>query len=166
MQLTEPLPKLSPDPARGLFLCYDTLINKTLMKELTVVAIKREDGLYHFDHPHNDTVEELLMNGTEEAIDDYYYFKTGNHAVEGDEVEISLFLEEPEEYDTLLVKEVSDEDGTTYTDTTLCIPVWLCNWLQGFFGEVPDEIYIKVRPINQGLETFVKRTGMKGLLNK
>ena len=38
------------------------------MKELTVVAIKREDGLYHFDHPHNDTVEELLMNGTEEAI--------------------------------------------------------------------------------------------------
>jgi hypothetical protein len=77
-----------------------------------------------------------------------------------------LFLGEPDDYDTLLVKEVSDEDGTTYTDTTLCIPVWLCNWLQGFFGEVPDEIYIKVRPINQGLETFVKRTGMKGLLNK
>jgi hypothetical protein len=38
--------------------------------------------------------------------------------------------------------------------------------LQGYFGEVPDEIYIKIRPINQGLEGFVKRTGMKGLLNK
>ena len=136
------------------------------MKELTVVSIKREDNLYHFNHSHHDTVEELLMNGTEEAIDEHCYFKTGKYPIEGDEVEISLFLEEPDDYDTLLVKEVSDEDGTTYTDTTLCIPVWLCPWLQGYFGEVPDEIYIKIRPINQGLDGFVKRTGMKGLLNK
>jgi hypothetical protein len=134
--------------------------------ELTVVAIKREDGLYHFNHPHNDTFEELLMNGTEEAIDEHYYFLTGHHAIEGDEVEISLYLEEPEDYDTLLVKEVSDEEGTTYTDTTMCLPVWLCPWLQGYFGEVPDEIYIKVRPINKGLENFVKATGMRGMLNK
>jgi len=136
------------------------------MKELTVVAIKREDNLYHFNHSHNDTVEELLMNGTEEAIDEHCYFKTGKCLIEGDEVEISLFLEEPDDYDTLLLKEVSDEDGTTYTDTTLCIPVWLCNWLQGYFGFVPEELYVKVRPINKGLEAFVKRTGLKGLLNK
>ena len=38
------------------------------MKTLKITSIKREDGLYHFDHPHNDTVEELLLNGTEEAI--------------------------------------------------------------------------------------------------
>ena len=136
------------------------------MKELTVVSIKREDNLYHFNHPHNDTVEELLMNGTEVAIDEHCFFKTGKYPIEGDEVEISLFLGEPDDYDTLLVKEVSDDDGTTYTDTTLCSPVWLCPWLEGYFGYVPEEIYIKVRPINQGLESFVKRTGMKGLLNK
>jgi hypothetical protein len=134
--------------------------------ELTVVAIKREDGLYHFDHPHNDTVEELLMNGTEEAIDEHCYFKTGKYPIEGDEVEISLFLEEPTDYDTLLVKEVFDEEGTTYTDTTMCCPVWLCPWLQGFFGKVPDVIYIKVHPINKGLESFVAATGMRGFLNK
>ena len=104
------------------------------MKELTVVSIKREDNLYHFNHPHNDTVEELLMNGTEVAIDEHCFFKTGKYPIEGDEVEISLFLGEPDDYDTLLVKEVSDEDGTTYTDTTLCIPVWLCPWNQGYFG--------------------------------
>jgi len=39
----------------------------------------------------NDTVEELLMNGTEEAIDEHCYFKTGKYPIEGDEVEISLF---------------------------------------------------------------------------
>jgi hypothetical protein len=132
--------------------------------ELTVLAYKLPDGLWAFDHPHNNTVEELLMNGTEEAIDEHFYFATGRHAVAKDQMQIILNTEELDDYDTLLVKEVSDEEGTTYTDTTLCIPVWLCPWLQGYFGEIPEEIFIKVRPINQGLEAFVKRTGMKGML--
>ena len=134
--------------------------------ELTIVAYKLENGMWAFDHPHNDTVQELLLNGTEEAIDEHFYFATGRHAVEKDQMEIILNTEEPTDYDTLLVKEVGDEEGTTYTDTTLCVPVWLCNWLQGYFGEVPEEIFVKVRPINQGLEGFVNRTGMRGLLNK
>ena len=134
--------------------------------ELTIVAYKLENGMWAFDHPHNDTVQELLLNGTEEAIDEHFYFKNLRHAVEKDQMEIILNTEEPADYDTLLVKEVGDEEGTTYTDTTLCVPVWLCNWLQGYFGEAPEEIFIKVRPINQGLEGFVNRTGMRGLLNK
>jgi len=128
--------------------------------KLTILAYKLSDGLWAFDHPHNDTVEELLMNGTEEAIDEHFYFGTGRHAVENDQMEIILNTEEPADYDTLLVKEVSDADGTTYMDTTLCIPVWLCNWNQGYFGFVPEELYVKVRPINKGLEAFKKRTGM------
>jgi hypothetical protein len=134
--------------------------------ELTILAYKLSDGLWAFDHPHNDTVQELLLNGTEEAIDEHFYFESGRYPVEKDQMEIILNTEEPDDYDTLLVKEVSDEEGTTYTDTTLCVPVWLCPWLQGYFGEVPEEIFIKVRPINQGLEGFVNRTGMRGLLNK
>ena len=134
--------------------------------ELTIVAYKLEDGLWAFDHPHNDTVQELLMNGTEEAIDEHFYIESGRDAVTKDQMEIILNTDEPADYDTLLVKEVGDEEGTTYTDTTLCVPVWLCPWLQGYFGEVPEEIFIKVRPINQGLEGFVNRTGMRGLLNK
>jgi hypothetical protein len=128
--------------------------------ELTIIAYKLSDGMWAFDHPHNDTVEELLMNGTEEAIDEHFYFGTGRHAVENNQMEIILNTEEPADYDTLLVKEVSDDDGTTYMDTTLCIPVWLCNWNQGYFGFVPEELYVKVRPINKGLEAFKKRTGM------
>jgi len=134
--------------------------------KLTIVAYKLENGMWAFDHPHNDTVQELLLNGTEEAIDEHFYFGTGRHAVEKDQMEIILNTDEPADYDTLLVKEVSDDDGTTYTDTTLCSPVWLCNWNQGYFGFVSEELYVKVRPINQGLEGFVNRTGMRGLLNK
>ena len=134
--------------------------------ELTILAYKLENGLWAFDHPHNDTVQELLMNGTEESIDEHFYFGTGRHAVENDQMEIILNTEEPTDYATLLVKEVSDDDGTTYMDTTLCIPVWLCNWNQGYFGFVPEELYVKVRPINKGLESFVKNTGMRGFLTK
>lgn len=134
--------------------------------ELIVTAVKRTDGLYHFNHSHNDTIEELLCNGTEEVIDEHYYFFTHQFPVAGDEIEIILNTEEPADYDTLLVKEVSDDDGTTYTDTTLCSPVWLCNWNQGYFGFVPEELYVKVRPINKGLEGFVNRTGMRKMLNK
>ena len=134
--------------------------------ELTIVAYKLENGMWAFVHPHNNTVQELLLNGTEEAIDEHFYFKNLRHAVEKDQMEIILNTEEPDDYDTLLVKEVGDEEGTTYTDTTLCVPVWLCNWLQGYFGVVPEELYVKVRPINKGLEGFVNRTGMRGLLNK
>ena len=132
--------------------------------ELTIVAYKLPDGLWAFDHPHNNTVQELLMNGTEEAIDEHFYFESGRHAIEKDQMEIILNTEEPADYDTLLVKEVSDEEGTTYTDTTLCVPVWLCNWNQGYFGFVPEELYVKVRPINKGLEGFVNRTGMRKML--
>jgi len=132
--------------------------------ELTIVAYKLEDGLWAFDHPHNNTVQELLLNGTEEAIDEHFYFETGRYPVEKDQMELILNTEEPADYDTLLVKEVSDEEGTTYTDTTLCAPLWLCPWLQGYFGEVPEEIFVKVRPINQGLEGFVNRTGMRKML--
>ena len=132
--------------------------------ELTIVAYKLENGMWAFDHPHNNTVQELLLNGTEEAIDEHFYFETGRYPVEKDQMEIILNTEEPADYDTLLVKEVGDDDGTTYTDTTLCAPVWLCNWNQGYFGFVPEELYVKVRPINQGLEGFVNRTGMRKML--
>ena len=132
--------------------------------ELKIVAYKLSDGLWAFDHPHNNTVQELLLNGTEEAIDEHFYFETGRYPVEKDQMELILNTEEPADYDTLLVKEVSDEEGTTYTDTTLSAPLWLCPWLQGYFGEVPEEIFVKVRPINQGLEGFVNRTGMRGML--
>jgi hypothetical protein len=126
--------------------------------ELILTAVKREDGLYHFNHSHNDTVEELLMNGTEEVLDHHYYFLTHKFPISGDEIEIILNEEEIKDYDTLLIKELEDAEGTTYMDTTLCIPVWLCPWLEGYFGYRPDEIYIKLKPINKGLEAFKKRT--------
>ena len=137
--------------------------------ELIVLAQKRTDGLYHFNHPHNDTIEELLCNGTEKAIDTHYYFLTGRNPVPGNTIQITLNTEEPEnedDYDTFLTLQETDEEGSTYFDEILYCDVWLCPWLQGFFGEVPEKIYITLYVPNEGLEAFVKATGMRKLLNK
>ena len=115
--------------------------------DLDIVAYKLPDGLWAFDHSHGNTVEELLMNGTEKVIDTHYYFLTGNNAVEGDQMRIYLTTEEPEDIDdidTVLTFQDTDEEGTVYLDETMCENVWLCPWLQGYFGEVPETIYIKV----------------------
>jgi hypothetical protein len=137
--------------------------------ELDLIAYKLPDGLWAFDHPHDDTIEELLCNGTEKAIDTHYYFLTGNNAVEGNKIRIHLTTVEPsniDDYDTVLTFQDTDEEGTTYVDEVLCCEVWLCPWLQGYFGEIPENIYVTVNAINIGLENFVKRTGMIGFLIK
>ena len=126
--------------------------------DLDIVAYKLEDDLWAFDYEPNDTIEELLCNGTEEVIDSYYYFSTGKDAVAGDRMRIYLSDKEPEDYDTYLTFQDSDDDGSTYMDEVMCAKVWLCNWLQGYFGYVPDEIWVRVDPVNDGLEAFNKRT--------
>ena len=138
------------------------------MTELEILAIKRDDGLYHFNHSHNDTVEELLCNGTEEVIDTHYYFLTGREPKPGNEIQIYLTTEElsEDEYDTVLTFIEADVNGSTYVDEVMCSHVWLCPWLQNYFGEIPDKLYVKVDIINKGLENFVKATGMRKLLNK
>ena len=136
--------------------------------ELTVMAVKRPDNLYHFNHSHNDTVEELLCNGTEEVIDTHYYFLTGRNPVPGNEIQIYLTTEElnENEYDTVLTFMEADKNGSTYMDEVMYSHVWLCPWLQEYFGEIPDTLYVRVNVVNKGLENFVKATGMRKLLEK
>jgi hypothetical protein len=34
--------------------------------------------------------------------------------------------------------------------------VWLCPWLQSYFGYKPSELYVKLTPVNPGLKNFNK----------
>lgn len=134
--------------------------------DLGIVAYRLEDGLWAFDYEPNDTIEELLCNGTEEVIDSYYYFSTGKDAVAGDRMRIHLSDEEPDDWDTVLTFQYGDADGSTYMDEVMCAKVWLCPWLQGYFGYIPGHIWVSIDPVNDGLEHFVKVTGMKKFLDR
>jgi hypothetical protein len=126
--------------------------------DLNIVAYKLPNNLWAFDYEPNNTVEELLMNGTEEVIDSYYYFIVGEDANPGDKIKIYLSDKEISDWDTILSIECGDEQGTTYSDAVMCSNVWLCKWLDNYFGHLPETIWVRITPINEGLIGFEERT--------
>jgi len=133
--------------------------------KLFLTTYKLSDGLWAFDHDHQNTVEELLCNGTEKVIDEYFKMDMNRPAKAGDQMYITLDTEEFDDYDTGLEFQNTDDHGTVYLDTSIYEFVWLCPWLQGYFGEKPKNLYVKIDAVNPGKENFQKtmRTGTNPL---
>ena len=113
--------------------------------KLTVLAVKRPDGLWHFDHEHENTKEELLCNGTEKVIDFFYQYVNLNSPIAGSKLKIELDTDPPAiDCDTILTFVSTDDYGTIYVDSHTGQNVWLCPWLQSYFGYKPTMIYIMV----------------------
>jgi len=110
--------------------------------KLSILAQKRADSLWHFDHEHHNTKEELLCNGTELVLDHFFTLRSGREAFPGDILRIDLNTEYVEICDTVLKFQFTDEYGTVYIDNLTQMKVWLCPWLQGYFGYKPDRIWI------------------------
>lgn len=111
---------------------------------LDIVAYRLQNGYWAFDHPHNETIGELLLNGTEIAIDEYFARLNGRDPQPKDEIGIHLNTEPIGDADTVLDFISTDDHGTVYFDQATRRRVWLCPWLQGYFGEKPEKIYAKV----------------------
>lgn len=111
--------------------------------KLTVFPYKTAFGIWAFDHDHNNTVAEGLLNGTELVIDAYYKSLTGKDPQPGSKMRFDLATEPFPEATTQLNLVRTDENGSDYVDKLTGMDVWLCPWLQGFFGHVPEVIYIK-----------------------
>jgi hypothetical protein len=110
---------------------------------LVVQPYKTAQGIWEFDHDHNNTVGEGLLNGTEDVIDVYYQNLTGKAPIPGNQMQFTLDTEPFSEATTFLTLQRTDQNGSVYTDRQTEMEVWLCPWLQGYFGEVPHTIYIK-----------------------
>ena len=129
--------------------------------QLTLTAIKKEN-IWVFDHEHQDTVEEPLCNGTELVLNEYYEIDMNKKAQRGDKLEIVVDTEAFDGYDTELKLQSTNDNGSTYLDTELFEEVWLCPWLQGYFGHVPESLFVKIDAVNPGKVAFEKamRTGI------
>jgi hypothetical protein len=132
--------------------------------QLSLTAIKQK-SIWVFDHEHLDTIAEPLCNGTELVMNEYFEIDMKRKPNEGDKLQIIVNTEVFDDYDTELQFISSDEDGSTYLDTELFEELWLCNWLQGYFGHVPEKLYVKIDAVNPGLEQYKKtmRTGVNPL---
>ena len=125
---------------------------------LELIAYKTQFGFWAFDHEHQDTIGEALLNGTEKVIDDYYFICTNQNAVHEDKIKFWLSTESFESSVTHLTLVSTDDDGSYYLDDLTKASVWLCPWLQGYFNEVPDKLYVyceAVLPHNQEDEDFL-----------
>ncbi len=129
--------------------------------QLNFTAIKK-DSIWVFDHEHQNTVEEPLCNGTELVLNEYFEIDMSRSAKEGDQLEIIANTEPFDQYDTELQLQKTDDAGSVYLDTELYEEVWLCPWLQSYFGNVPEKLYVKIDAVNPGLEQYRKtmRTGV------
>ena len=129
--------------------------------QLNLTAIKK-DSIWVFDHEHQNTVEEPLCNGTELVLNEYYEIDMSRSAKKGDRLDIIVSTVSFDQYDTELQLQKTDDEGSVYLDTELYEKVWLCPWLQSYFGNIPEKLYVKIDAVNPGLEQYKKtmRTGV------
>lgn len=129
--------------------------------QLNLTATKK-DSIWVFDHEHQNTVEEPLCNGTELVLNEYFEIDMSRSAKEGDQLEIIVNTEPFDQYDTELQLQKTDDVGSVYLDIELYEEVWLCPWLQSYFGNIPEKLYVKIDAVNPGLEQYKKtmRTGV------
>lgn len=118
------------------------------------IAQKTETGIWVFDHEHLNTVAEPLCNGTELVLDEYFQIDMGRDPNPNDQMHVVVDTEDFGDSDTVLSLQSTNDVGTTYLDMVLFEEVWLCPWLQSYFGYKPNELYVKLTPVNPGLKNI------------
>ena len=108
---------------------------------LFIIAHKNSN-CWVFDHEHQNTVNEALCNGTENVIDWYYAAINKKSPEVGDQISFYLSTDKFNGAITKIELVETNESGSIYIDDLSNMKVWLCPWLQGYFGEVPKKIYI------------------------
>ena len=108
------------------------------------------------------------MKGDTNAIDLHYFFNSNIEPEIGSKLRVVLSTDNISDCDTVLIvdPDLSSLSGLSLLDTTMCEEIFLQGLTDLDAWTRNLEIYAKFLPINKGLEGFVKRTGMKGLLYK
>lgn len=124
------------------------------MININFVAYKTEYDIWAFDHEHQDTVAEALCNGTELVLDEYFRIGMNRDPKPNDKMEVFVSTKDFDDSDTVLSFQSTNDSGTVYLDMVLFEEVWLCPWLQSYFGYKPSELYVKLAPVNPGLKNI------------
>lgn len=123
--------------------------------KIEFTAVK-QNNIWVFDHIHHNTIKEPLCNGTEIVLNEYFEIDMNRPALSQDKLNIIASTELFDKYDAELQLQETNEEGSVYLDTTLYEKVWLCPWLQSYFGFVPPVLYVRLDAVNPGLEQYKK----------
>ena len=125
--------------------------------ELNIVA-RRSETIWVFDHEHQTTKDEPLCNGTEIVLDWYYEFCNKREPKVDDKLIIRLNTLPFVDPTTTLTLIRTNSYGSVYEDYLSGKEVWLCPWLQGYFGNVPETLSIiceSYKEVDEELETIL-----------
>ena len=138
------------------------------MPYVALVFTRIGNGCWESKIPELGTCISLRMKEGANAIDLHYYFNAKVEAEIGSRLLVVLDTSKTSEHDTILVVEpaLSGLSGLSLLDTVICEELLLHGLSDLDSWILKREIYAKFLPLNKGLEAFVKRTGMKGLLDK
>ena len=113
---------------------------------------RRADGLWQFSIPEFMTTNELLLGGTERALD--YHYSAISEVLPDEyssmEVTISrIHTHNPTTVLTKLCSDPNDPKATYYRDNTSEIQCWICGWMSGILWDpTPDYLYISCELIS------------------
>lgn len=116
-----------------------------------LITAKKTQTCWVFDHEHENTIDEALCNGTENVIDFYFQIVERGIPAIGDQINFLLDTERNKDALTTIDLIETSDVGSYYKDRLTQQQVWLCPWLQGYFGEVPERIYIDCFSIAKGI---------------
>ncbi len=117
----------------------------------TIDAFYLDEMSWAFHLPQYQTFNELLTNGTEIVLSDWYERLSGEEAGEGSQLRMEISTYPPEDFDTsitFIADDPEDETASYYRDQTTAMKVWLCGYLPWLFGSKPQQLWIKFHLID------------------
>ena len=119
-------------------------------EEWTFKVYRVSDAAWALDLPEANTYQELLVCGTNVALDDHYADIHGEDAEIGDEMMLTCSTRPFNDNTTVLHKLRPDptwEGSAFYQEAIFGHEIWLCPFLAVLWGKAPKEIYLKLKPI-------------------
>ena len=116
--------------------------------EWTFIATRISDEAWSIDVPAADTYGELLVGGTEAALDEHYRLMEDREPENGDMFEVTVSTKPLDEQTTVFSKIKDDtawQGSAFYRDELLEQECWLCPFTVVLWGTSPDTIYINLR---------------------
>ena len=133
-----------------------------------LLFVRIGNGCWESKIPDQDSCISFRMKGKANAIDLHYYFNANKEPEIGSKLRVVLVTDKLSDYDTIFVIDpaLSGSSELSLFDTTMCEELFLQGLPSADAWSPNREIYAKFLPFNKGLEAFVERTGLRGLLDK
>ncbi len=118
-----------------------------LLDEWSFTATRVSDAAWSIDVPEAGTYGELLVGGTNFALDEHFLELNQEEAINGAQVTLTVSIKPMDDLTTTFIKQADDkmwEGSATYTDMVLGINCWLCPFTTVLWQHTPQVIYIRI----------------------